>query len=39
MNLAPTPETYEEPWTECWQCGGNGMLAGCFEDTCCGADC
>lgn len=23
----------------CWQCGGTGMLAGCFEDTCCGADC
>ena len=20
---------------DCWQCGGGGMLAGCFEDTCC----
>jgi hypothetical protein len=20
---------------ECWQCGGNGKIAGCFEDTCC----
>lgn len=19
---------------ECWQCGGEGLLAGCFEDTC-----
>lgn len=27
-------------WTvECWQCGGNGKIAGCFEDCCsCGAD-
>jgi hypothetical protein len=21
-------------WTDCWQCFGHGMLAGCFEDTC-----
>lgn len=27
------------PWVECWQCNGEGMLPGCFEDTCCGADC
>ena len=19
---------------ECWQCGGNGEMPGCFEDTC-----
>lgn len=24
---------------ECWQCSGIGKVAGCFEDTCCGADC
>jgi len=24
---------------ECWKCGGVGMLAGCFEDCCSGADC
>lgn len=24
---------------ECWQCFGVGQLAGCFEDTCSGADC
>ena len=36
MSLAP--DDYDD-WVECWQCGGNGMLAGCFEDTCCGADC
>jgi hypothetical protein len=24
---------------ECWNCGGNGKTAGCFEDCCvCGAD-
>ena len=21
-------------WVECWQCSGNGNIAGCFEDTC-----
>lgn len=27
------------PWVDCWQCGGHGALAGCFEDTCvCGAE-
>lgn len=26
-------------WIDCWQCGGVGMLAGCFEDCCSGADC
>jgi hypothetical protein len=26
-------------WIECWQCGGTGATAGCFEDTCCGSDC
>lgn len=30
---------FEAEWIECWQCFGNGTLAGCFEDTCCGADC
>lgn len=26
-------------WTECWNCGGEGRIAGCFEDTCvCGCD-
>lgn len=25
--------------TECWQCSGTGLLAGCFEDCCSGADC
>lgn len=25
----------DDEWIECWQCGGNGVLAGCFEDTCC----
>lgn len=29
----------EGNWIECWQCYGIGKLAGCFEDTCCGADC
>jgi len=24
---------------ECPNCGGLGFVAGCFEDTCCGADC
>ena len=24
---------------ECPNCGGSGIVAGCFEDTCCGADC
>jgi len=28
-----------QPDDECWQCGGIGMVAGCFEDTCCGEDC
>jgi len=27
------------PRIECWQCGGIGKLAGCFEDCCSGADC
>lgn len=34
-----TTEAESGPWTECWQCDGIGMLAGCFEDTCCGAYC
>lgn len=26
-------------WIECWQCFGNGAVAGCFVDTCtCGGD-
>jgi len=25
------------PWIECWQCGGLGKIAGCFED-CCSCD-
>lgn len=28
-----------DDWIECWQCYGQGVLAGCFEDTCCGLDC
>lgn len=35
-----------EPWdydddddVECWKCQGLGILADCFEDTCCGLDC
>lgn len=28
-----------DDWVECWQCFGNGRLAGCFEDCCVGADC
>jgi hypothetical protein len=40
----PISDTYQGPddhlpWTECWQCNGTGLLAGCFEDTCSGADC
>lgn len=41
----PISDTYQGPpdlggpWTECWQCSGTGLLAGCFEDTCSGADC
>ncbi len=33
------PEPWEFDRSECWQCQGLGILAGCFEDTCCGADC
>ncbi len=29
----------DDEWIECWQCGGVGLLAGCFEDCCSGADC
>ena len=36
---APQIDTDHLPWIECWQCGGGGMTAGCFEDTCSGADC
>ena len=21
-------------YVDCWQCGGHGMIAGCFEDCC-----
>jgi hypothetical protein len=31
-NHEPLPEYGE--WVECWQCFGNGRIAGCFEDTC-----
>lgn len=24
---------------ECWQCGGTGYVAGCFESCCSGEDC
>lgn len=27
-------DVYDGEWVECWQCFGNGRLAGCFEDTC-----
>lgn len=23
-----------DEWVECWQCGGDGLLEDCFEDTC-----
>lgn len=36
--MAPDPQPYDDE-TECWKCGGLGILAGCFEDTCCGLDC
>ncbi len=26
-------------WVECWECGGTGKIAACFEDDCSGADC
>ena len=26
-------------YDDCWNCGGEGWLAGCFEDCCTGADC
>lgn len=29
----------DSTWIDCWQCGGVGMIAGCFEDCCSGADC
>lgn len=37
--MAKTENTNEmvdfDDWCECWNCGGNGRVAGCFEDTCC----
>lgn len=33
------PAWGDEVTVECWQCGGTGLLAGCFEDCCSGADC
>lgn len=33
------PPDLRGPWTECWQCGGTGLTAGCFEDCCSGTDC
>lgn len=36
MTAQPTQRACE---TECWQCGGAGLIAGCFEDCCSGADC
>jgi hypothetical protein len=35
MSAEPSPKIT----VECWQCGGCGLLAGCFEDCCSGADC
>lgn len=29
----------EGDFVECWQCGGIGDVANCFEDTCCGLNC
>ena len=28
-----------DDWVECWQCQGDKMTPGCFEDCCSGADC
>ena len=25
---------YDEPWVECWSCGGEGFHEDCFEDCC-----
>ncbi len=33
-----TPRETGAEEVECWQCGGVGKLAGCFEDCCSGAD-
>lgn len=38
--MQPDTVTVEEPfddyaeWIECWQCGGEGVIESCFEDTC-----
>ena len=36
MTKPETCETddYSSDWIECWNCGGHGRTAGCFEDTC-----
>lgn len=34
-NLQRAAESEEGEWIECWQCQGQGKIAGCFEDTCC----
>lgn len=39
MTSSPISEEERKVWRDCWQCSGNGRIAGCFEDTCvCGGD-
>lgn len=26
---------YDGPWTDCWQCGGDGFVADCWEEFAC----
>ena len=35
INQQIADELDQSDWVECWQCFGQGQLAGCFEDTCC----
>lgn len=37
--LNPQMPPEEDETDECWNCGGMGQIAGCFEDCCSGADC
>ena len=38
-NPQPAEDFEYDDTVECWQCYGVGMVAGCFEDCCSGADC
>ena len=33
--IEPLDDDFFEDWIECWNCGGEGRIGGCFEDTCC----